>query len=177
MRGEYKRNCAGRKILTGSSPLARGILQCLHSLWHSTRIIPACAGNTHGTTLPCKCTEDHPRLRGEYAEILLNSLPKLGSSPLARGIHNWYSVDDDMRRIIPACAGNTVGSKALKESLEDHPRLRGEYWFIPVFNVRFVGSSPLARGILVSSSNLYSIRRIIPACAGNTNKKRAFLAL
>ena len=45
-RGEYCDRLPGRDLLSGSSPLSRGILPINHQTIKSTRIIPALAGNT-----------------------------------------------------------------------------------------------------------------------------------
>ena len=75
--------------------------------------------------------------------------PRLGSSPLARGlppsgrIPNWYS------GIIPARAGFTVWEPQVWRAPRDHPRSRGVY---PTFNgptISTTGSSPLARGLRI----------------------------
>ena len=54
---------------------------------NSSRITPACAGNTLGEILSEMGGEDHPRLRGEYEQL--------------------HSILTYIERITPACAGNT----------------------------------------------------------------------
>ena len=51
---------------------------------------------------------------------------------------------------------------------KDHPRLRGEYLKIRFIERKGIGSSPLARGILVLNEIIKGSTGIIPACAGNT---------
>ena len=53
----------------------------------------------------------------------------------------------------------------------DHPRLRGEYAILPNSMVCPIGSSPPARGIPGQRDYTTESRRIIPACAGNTQCK------
>ena len=50
----------------------------------------------------------------------------------------------------------------------DHPRSRGVYKPLRLTNNRMIGSSPLARGLLVISVVLMVCLRIIPARAGFT---------
>ena len=72
-------------------------------------------------------------------------------------------------RIIPARAGFTWDSRLPEETAADHPRSRGvylrpgrAYWWR-------VGSSPLARGLLVVEWGSKEIVGIIPARAGFTS--------
>ena len=148
MRGEYFLFVVADPAVTGSPPLARGIL-------------------ANGIYKIGK-TGDHPRLRGEYRMILGELSSAKGSPPLARGIlHRFYIVIFD-RGITPACAGNTTIASNRATHSQDHPRLRGEY---SVFCFRFyrrIGSPPLARGILIPVIPVKSLTGITPACAGNT---------
>ena len=73
---------------------------------------------------------------------------------------------------IPAYAGNTLPSHGCKRTSRDHPRLRGEHILVESGDVRSMGSSPLARGTLAVDSIKELAERIIPACAGNTTRKR-----
>ena len=119
-------------------------------------ITPACAGNTgilFGNNLP---GTDHPRLRGEYAIT--------------------YS-DDLTGRITPACAGNTIHSISKSVIFWDHPRLRGEYIYLSQSQALYLGSPPLARGILRNSLFIKLLIGITPACAGNTSLCSARLLL
>ena len=71
--------------------------------------------------------KDHPRLRGEYEQYLQVMLHKKGSPPLARGIRSLILSGGSVRRITPACAGNTYEGGFHERGSWDHPRLRGEY--------------------------------------------------
>ena len=114
----------------------------------ATRITPACAGNTKFVPVTQIVLRDHPRLRGEYNDWNTDKATEQGSPPLARGIPLYLSDEDKEMGITPACAGNTTMEATLQLGIRDHPRLRGEY--IVVTNKRniFLGSPPLARGIL-----------------------------
>ena len=91
----------------GSSPLARGLL----------KIDP----------LSTVDTRDHPRSRGVYMlEQLFGDRPE-GSSPLARGLPRRRDVEFGGPGIIPARAGFTDHSGAVRGRGEDHPRSRGVY--------------------------------------------------
>ena len=92
----------------------------------------------------------------------------IGSSPLARGVHCNFTVDQCSYRITPACAGNTRPTRKSGRPSEDHPRSREEYKFITILNSHFLGSSPLARGILCNVLFEISHDGITPAYAGST---------
>ena len=92
----------------------------------------------------------------------------LGSSPLARGVHGNFTGDQCSYRITPACAGNTRPTRKSGRPSEDHPRSREEYKFITILNSHFLGSSPLARGILCNVLFEISHDGITPAYAGST---------
>ena len=89
----------------------------------------------------------HPRLRGEYPLVQLQSLPVQETPPLARGIPKAIVPDASfsetpplargilravvrvllLTRNTPACAGNTGYRDLLDMPIRKHPRLRGEY--------------------------------------------------
>ena len=93
--------------MQGSSPLARGLRQ-----WIGTENVPR---------------TDHPRSRGVYDILEMQTQGKIGSSPLARGLPVNGLLRRDGRRIIPARAGFTQASDATNMTNRDHPRSRGVY--------------------------------------------------
>ena len=105
---------------------------------------------------------------GEYCKQHVGQLKMLGSSPLVRGIHLLNFRTKNLKRIIPACAGNTSKGKKQCYIQRDHPRLCGEYFNRAFQNVNVQGSSPLVRGIRRYPPYKPLVHRIIPACAGNT---------
>ena len=134
LRGEYQSKQTGSLSGGGSPPLARGIPMTQAVCAHPIRITPACAGNTTDSKLEGRLHRDHPRLRGEYEESRGADNGRLGSPPLARGIHLFRLWHGYKHRITPACAGNTNRSGVHRISLRDHPRLRGEYniWHLEI---------------------------------------------
>ena len=106
---------------------------------------------------------------GEYCKQHVGQLKMLGSSPLVRGIHLLNFRTKNLKRIIPACAGNTSKGKKQCYIQRDHPRLCGEYFNRAFQNVNVQGSSPLVRGIHQIIPTVLARTRIIPACAGNTD--------
>ena len=77
---------------------------------HSARIIPARAGFTVSIRRRSLLPQDHPRSRGVYVMRVVVCAGVVGSSPLARGLHNLtFKIPADVG-IIPARAGFTRGS-------------------------------------------------------------------
>ena len=119
---------------------------------------------------------DHPRSRGVYATASSPSTPRLGSSPLARGL----PVANDLRvehvGIIPARAGFTTRSGGWEPPWSDHPRSRGVYGPESASPPLTNGSSPLARGLPNLAVRVGTHWRIIPARAGFTSPSPTYTA-
>ena len=78
-----------------------------------------------------------------------------GSSPYARGLLTDGEGGTVVGRIIPAC-----------------PRMRGVYIRNPIASFTYMGSSPLARGLLNRTLDIGQVMGIIPARAGFTRRLR-----
>ena len=52
---------------------------------------------------------------------------RMGSPPLAWGIHQSWADAFDNFRITPTCVGNTIVIELSIWDSQDHPHLRGEY--------------------------------------------------
>ena len=166
-RGEHvRKNCVITPD-TGSSPLARGTSYSSWPPMRSSRLIPARAGNIQQAHSPAPCTSAHPRSRGEHrVNISYASVPS-GSSPLARGTLIESVHDLVLGRLIPARAGNIEVEDWNGLVIAAHPRSRGEHIPELTDDKTGGGSSPLARGTCRSVPSLATIRRLIPARAGN----------
>ena len=92
---------------SGSPPHARGILSSKSKQFPANRITPACAGNTRSRPCRVRCSQDHPRIRGEYLKICRDRGGSGGSPPHTRGIPKSMQFFFPQRRITPACVGNT----------------------------------------------------------------------
>ena len=111
---------------SGSSPRVRGTgFPALRNSGRH-RVIPACAGN--GVGVPCSIlySPGHPRVCGERSSMLLRSLRLRGSSPRVRGTEQRGYQTDNVRRVIPACAGNGRARLAKSSESTGHPRVCGE---------------------------------------------------
>ena len=151
----------------GSSPLARGLREAFINLTSWIRIIPARAGFTDAGGNGWRGRADHPRSRGVYQVIFWSSPPRMGSSPLARGLRVAAWAAAWVAGIIPARAGFTRGPTG-GGLHADHPRSRGVYAPQPPAGAHRAGSSPLARGLHVYRTDLNALAGIIPARAGFT---------
>ena len=134
------------------------------------RFTPAHAGNTHVNAEEAGSLEVHPRSRGEYLLTLHQTDPEPGSSPLTRGIRGPKPENVEKARFIPAHAGNTTGSSNGPRRTQVHPRSRGEYSSQHFGSCKWIGSSPLTRGIPSFLKAIFLELRFIPAHAGNTIK-------
>ena len=154
----------------GSSPLARGLLNCRRYMCSSCGIIPARAGFTKQQFSTMAIQWDHPRSRGVYRKIRATASNMQGSSPLARGLPLHIPAELPDARIIPARAGFTRFVVNTVHYLPDHPRSRGVYDSKQKLDDFESGSSPLARGlpgVLIISARAVGI---IPARAGFTTR-------
>ena len=136
---------------SGSSPLARGLQQGGHQVAGGGGIIPARAGFTSTPATTSRSWRDHPRSRGVYLTTQGAGYLYRGSSPLARGLHLEDDEFWDAVGIIPARAGFTRPQRRAPSPGPDHPRSRGVYRCPTWLMVNCTGSSPLARGLRMSS--------------------------
>ena len=71
---------------------------------------------------------DHPRSRGVYVYRAAYFVLNPGSSPLARGLLGFVSIQGRIVGIIPARAGFTEWLAVGADAVPDHPRSRGVYF-------------------------------------------------
>ena len=109
-----------------------------------------------------------PARAGFTPPTVHSTCPSYGSSPLARGLPGVPADQRGRPRIIPARAGFTWRPCRSAWTTADHPRSRGVYVTVPVVLSMLVGSSPLARGLLIRRGPAPAVGRIIPARAGFT---------
>ena len=95
-----------------------------------------------------------------------------GSSPHTRGAPNPPQQHRRHSWIIPAYAGSTPSTSGQIGGDADHPRIRGEHSILRVRQYMLKGSSPHTRGAPQSHQKRASERRIIPAYAGSTARRR-----
>ena len=137
-------------MLIGDHPRSRGVYRGTgDGDAYDEGIIPARAGFTRNRVSQLCSHTDHPRSRGVYGDQSSLLGGRLGSSPLARGLRRPILPVRRSVGIIPARAGFTFASATAWLTSRDHPRSRGVYNHVTPPNPRFMGSSPLARGLLI----------------------------
>ncbi len=156
-----------RGAATGSSPRLRGTRSSSHLVRAWPRFIPAPAGNApRSARSPTSCTV-HPRACGERLVIMEPKAWNIGSSPRLRGTRFSCLRTHEQIRFIPAPAGNAPLLPACEHPAPVHPRACGERsspWRVaPIEN----GSSPRLRGTPFARGPRETLRRFIPAPAGN----------
>ena len=100
------------KIGGGSSPRVQGTRFNPDRFLVHRRIIPACAGNATRRRQCAIRGSDHPRVCRERLAVAAFPDIGCGSSPRVQGTRFGQSRETNRRRIIPACAGNALGSSA-----------------------------------------------------------------
>ena len=109
-RGEHQSQVENAELAGDSAPRTRKTRRRRTRHPHQLRLIPASAGNTGRRWLPRLLLTVHPRERGEHHMTELRAMFPTGSSPQARGTHEYIRTAYVERRFIPATAGNTVRS-------------------------------------------------------------------
>ena len=114
----------------------------------------------------------HPRVCGEHETSIHKAVNDAGSSPRMRGTQCRCAQRQCSTRFIPAYAGNT-GPQVTRHCYSPvHPRVCGEHFRSPWPARQCFGSSPRMRGTRQCGFRAISIRRFIPAYAGNTGSFR-----
>jgi len=152
----------------GSSPRVRGTAARTSAKEQPKRFIPACAGNRQIRWRRPAALPVHPRVCGEQIFRCRLRGRFVGSSPRVRGTALALDVAFLRGRFIPACAGNRPTTRGQLASRPVHPRVCGEQAMSGVVSVEAVGSSPRVRGTAPAPCLARSMRRFIPACAGNS---------
>ena len=170
--GENFRNPSNFRKPLGSSPRVRGKHGYRLACGLGSGLIPACAGKTFGGLYKYSCNGAHPRVCGENFRNPSNFRKPLGSSPRVRGKLSHISERVIGFRLIPACAGKTLLSRAMPAGVSAHPRVCGENQGPLHTTFRAWGSSPRVRGKLAEVLGVAVSDRLIPACAGKTDEFR-----
>ncbi len=109
----------------------------------------------------------HPRACGEHGGHSDDRLHETGSSPRVRGTYQRLAHELLAARFIPARAGNIARTFPRSVSPSVHPRACGEHVASLVSAAPVPGSSPRVRGTSVGHALGHTVRRFIPARAGN----------
>ena len=168
MCGEQSRSFADGYVVIGSSPRVRGTARQDRDFCRLIRFIPACAGNSLAALRTDTLLSVHPRVCGEQRVRTVTFAALSGSSPRVQGTVTAVNFDRDLRRFIPACAGNSHQASCRCVALSVHPRVCGEQDLSLIGLCRSLGSSPRVRGTASCCDLRRCCYRFIPACAGNS---------
>ena len=151
----------------GSSPRGRGTRDQERRHVPPRRFIPARAGNAIRRPTLRASASVHPRAGGERGVQDDDVLGGSGSSPRGRGTLIRRCRGGGRRRFIPARAGNASRPVPGPVPLAVHPRAGGERSTALTMRARSSGSSPRGRGTRGPLRPISTVRRFIPARAGN----------
>ncbi len=126
-RGEHRLSSMTVCGLSGSSPHTRGTFCYAEDHSGHERFIPAHAGNMKSNRRPDDRKSVHPRTRGEHILTKRSKPTSAGSSPHTRGTSKQKKRNQELRRFIPAHAGNILAADFLGRDSSVHPRTRGEH--------------------------------------------------
>ena len=101
----------------------------------------------------------------------------VGSPPLARGKAFRTSYAASKIRITPACAGKSTCKYSPLHTSQDHPRLRGEKYDIPVDGALVKGITPACAGKSFNQNGKSSSYTDHPRLRGEKTKSGSFLRL
>ena len=152
----------------GSSPRVRGKQPQPRPPSSSDRLIPACAGKTHGGGPMRVLSTAHPRVCGENMPTDAPSLWATGSSPRVRGKRLHRIAPAPGVRLIPARAGKTGARPRAPANSWAHPRACGENCRRTTRRPTRWGSSPRVRGKRREHRRRRRLPGLIPARAGKT---------
>ena len=107
-------------------------------------------------------------MHGEHGLMMTRLAEIEGSSPYARGAHRMRQLRRVVGGIIPVCTGSTLVEMRRLFRGRDHPRMHGEHTTHYVVVPQELGSSPYARGALLTSTMCELVSGIIPVCTGST---------
>ena len=152
---------------SGSSPRMRGTDAAGRRLVCRHRFIPAHAGNSPSLVSGAGAGRVHPRACGEQERQMRRMWQYVGSSPRMRGTVSRHTRHGQLRRFIPAHAGNRIPPPICIVAAPVHPRACGEQPWSSNQACASSGSSPRMRGTVHPLHGVPRRHRFIPAHAGN----------
>ena len=163
-----KRACAPRSAMA-FSPHTRGSTLCHCAKTDKRGFTP----HARGSTLPdCNSPQQNailPACAGG-GQPLYKHLQKfrLLFSPHARGSTRFLHEEARRSIILPARAGVNLKDNMPNDSCHDSPRMRGGQPLFERLTFKVTGFTPHARGSTSHSFRVYTLEKILPACAGGT---------
>ena len=150
----------------GLSPRVRGNRRQGYGRLGRLRSIPACAGEPLSTSLCFGFCKVYPRVCGGTWYRRREISTEQGLSPRVRGNLNLPGQLPAPCGSIPACAGEPLRGRGRATRMTVYPRVCGGTATMKKSLRSLKGLSPRVRGNPESSTGISSVKRSIPACAG-----------
>ena len=171
--GVYPRVCGGTsstawtfRLPLGLSPRVRGNHQRTPDCRQERGSIPACAGEPPSPAPFQNRLEVYPRVCGGTKGVSMMLAHENGLSPRVRGNLLEPTLSVFQRRSIPACAGEPYEGAPFLAGRRVYPRVCGGTMDAGMSELVLGGLSPRVRGNRQPCRLPVSLRRSIPACAG-----------
>ena len=161
-------SCILRALVWGLSPRGRGKLCRRTSQGSRPRSIPAWAGETARRTITDDHDEVYPRVGGGNRRQFGHRHGVAGLSPRGRGKRLGNPPPVQLRRSIPAWAGETRGRRRCRPLYVVYPRVGGGNLLWRSWPMTATGLSPRGRGKLGMCPPSIMTGGSIPAWAGET---------
>ena len=113
-------------------------------------------------------SSEHPHVRGENSVGSVSGSCADGTSPRAWGKQALGAAEADKARNIPTCVGKTNSARRVRESVAEHPHVRGENYCACLKRSDVYGTSPRAWGKRETWNLRLRAERNIPTCVGKT---------
>ncbi len=155
-----------------SPPRGRGRLERSNVHFASHRLTPAWAGKTFNLARVTRLFLTHPRVGGEDNAGTGAQIAESDSPPRGRGRHFWQQHAHPGFRLTPAWAGKTNSLSPTLAGLATHPRVGGEDHAGPRRPGAQFDSPPRGRGRRPVGPPGPGLRRLTPAWAGKTGRRR-----
>ena len=148
------------------SPRAWGVQSVLSVGISGTRVIPTCVGLTSRTLLIVSAGWSYPHVRGEYAALILATVPGNELSPRAWGLPDGLRLPSSPSGAIPTCVGLTLCGADHATQRKSYPHVREAY----VKKSRWIDAgielSPRAWGVRRPPRAHQMGGGVIPTCVG-----------
>ena len=173
----YPRVCGGTEYhptdpvqKKGLSPRVRGNRWGYPPRGHSTRSIPACAGEPRPNSSRPNSSRVYPRVCGGTSQEAGEKVADEGLSPRVRGNHCNRRKQAKYNRSIPACAGEPLCRMRRGGGTSVYPRVCGGTFSYSSEPFPYSGLSPRVRGNRRASGFAIPYIGSIPACAGEPTR-------
>ena len=124
--GDKVRVAIGLGLVLGSSPRVWGQVVYYRITVEQDRIIPTRVGTSLRQALCRSTSRDHPHACGDKKSLMLQKLPRAGSSPRVWGQDPFFTALFERYGIIPTRVGTRKSFPGLTSYFQDHPHACGD---------------------------------------------------